>query len=482
VGARKHAGLAAAGELFQGRLPGGAGKAKVLAKAGPFGNTLPPRELRCEPCASARNGAAHPVSVLIFHTSAGPPDQQAARALFEVDQLERFVTTVRDDPTSVRQRLVCGLGRLAGRDLSGRFRRRSVTEVPLEKVETHPWGELLRLAVGAVDRDGRLTDMVWEKAEIAFDRHVARSLHRGLTGVYGYEHCARATFDRARSLGLKIAYEMPAPERRFVQRIVDTEVARFPELQTPYHRHIARREDRRIARRLEEWASADVVIAASSFTRASFAAVGLDTAKVRIVPLGAPAVGPGPAAPAEPATDRPLRLLWAGTFGIGKGAHYLLEAWRTGGYGRYARLTVFGTVALPERVLRPLPEGIELGGILPRTELLARYAACDALIFPTLCDGWGMVVTEAWSRGLPVIATDRAGASDLLRNGENGLLIRAGDAQAIAEALDWCLSNRGELRAMREASLATARAWQWPDYRRRLTEVLREAGLFGAPA
>jgi glycosyltransferase involved in cell wall biosynthesis len=91
-----------------------------------------------------------------------------------------------------------------------------------------------------------------------------------------------------------------------------------------------------------------------------------------------------------------------------------------------------------------------------------------------------MVVTEAWSRGLPVITTDRAGASDLLKTGENGLLIRAGDAQAIAEALDWCLSHRKELRAMRDASLATAQRWQWTDYRRRLAEVLREAGLFGS--
>jgi glycosyltransferase involved in cell wall biosynthesis len=421
------------------------------------------------------------VSVLIFHTSVGPPDQQAARALHEVNQLDRFVTTVRDDPASGLQRFVCGLGRLAGHDLSARFRRRAVTEVPLEKVETHPWAELLRLAAGSVDRDGRLTDFVWERAEISFDRRVARGLHRGLTGIYGYEHCSRHAFERARDLGLKIAYEMPAPDRRFMQRIVDAELDRFPELRTAYHRHTAKREGRRIARRLAEWHSADVVIAASTVTRASFVAGGLDVAKTRIVPLGAPPpLRREEARAEEPSAGQPLRLLWAGTFGIGKGAHYLLEAWRKGGYGRHARLAVFGTIALPDRILRPLPEGIELGGTIPRSELLGLYPSCDALVFPTLCDGWGMVVTEAWSRGLPVITTDRAGASNLLKTGENGLLIRAGDAQAIAEALDWCLSHRKELRAMRDASLATAQRWQWTDYRRRLAEVLREAGLFGS--
>ena len=446
-------------------------------------NTLP------EACTAASRAPApggevpHPVSVVIFHPSVGPPDQQAARALHEAGQLDRFVTTVRDDPSSAVQRLAAAAARLAGRDLAARFRRRAVTEVPFDKVETHPWGELLRLAVGALDRDGRPTDFVWEHAEVDFDRRVARGLHASLTGVYGYEHSSRFTFERARSLGIKVAYEVPAPERRFMQRIVNAEMDRFPELRTAYHRYTAKREDRRIARRLAEWHCADVVIAASAFTKRSFSSVGLDVGKVEIVPLGAPVPAPrDQALRTGEATGAPLTFLWAGTFGIAKGAHYLLEAWRDGGFGRHARLKVFGTVALPDRVLRPLPDGVELGGSISRAELMAHYGSSDALIFPTLSDGWGMVVTEAWSRGLPVIMTDCAGAADLLRNGENGLLIRAADPRAIAESLDWCLAHPGELRAMRGAALATAQNWQWSDYRRRLTDVLRRSGLLAPTA
>ena len=91
-----------------------------------------------------------------------------------------------------------------------------------------------------------------------------------------------------------------------------------------------------------------------------------------------------------------------------------------------------------------------------------------------------MVATEAWSRGLPVITTDHAGASDLLKTGENGLLIKARDGDAISSVIEWCLSHRTELRAMREASRATAARWQWSDYRRALAAALSEAGLFGS--
>jgi glycosyltransferase involved in cell wall biosynthesis len=407
--------------------------------------------------------------------------QQAARAIDEAGQLSRFLTTVRDDPDSLRQKLICNLGRLAGRDIGAQFKRRAVTEVPLSKVESHPWGELLRLATGAVDRDGRMTDFVWQRSENAFDRLVARRLSADLTGAYGFEYCSRYTFEAARGLGLKTAYDVPAPEPRFVQQILDKEIEKFPELSTGYHRYTAKLEEERIAHRRSEWNNADVVIAASQYTKRSFAAAGLDVSKVRVVPYGAPVVeAPAGASRSLPAPDRPLVLIWAGTFGIRKGAHYLLDAWRSGGFGKNARLRVFGAVALPDRVLNPLPEGIEIFGAISRAELMTQYRESDALIFPTLCDGFGMVVTEAWSRGLPVITTDCAGASDLLKPGQNGLLIRAGSAPAIAETLEWCLAHRGELQAMRECSASTAANWQWADYRKALADVLRLANMFGA--
>jgi len=420
------------------------------------------------------------LSVIISHPSVAPFVQQAARAIHEQGQLDRLLTTVRDDPGSPAQRLLCWAGRLAGRDLGARFRQRAVTEVPPERVESHPWGELLRLAAGSVDRDGRLTDFVWQRTENAFDRLAARRLHRGLTGVYGFEHSSLRTFERARELGIRIAYDTPAPEARFVRRVLDAELERFPELRTGYHRYTARLEEERTAHRHAEWHCADVVIAASGYTRRSFADSGFDASKVQVIPYGAP-----PAAARDKALGggsppgAPLALLWAGTFSVRKGAHHLLEAWRSGGFGRNARLRVFGTVALPERVLRPVPDGVELNGPVPRPELMARYLECDALVFPTLCDGFGMVVTEAWSSGLPVVTTPSAGAADLLRPGENGTLVRPGDPGAIAEAIEWCLSHRPQLRSMRESALSTAENWQWADYRRTLGGALRRAQLFG---
>jgi glycosyltransferase involved in cell wall biosynthesis len=416
------------------------------------------------------------MSLVVFHPSVAPFVQQAARAVHEAGELDHFATTVHDAPEQWYQRGAGVMARLAGKDLAGQFRRRAVTELPAAKVRAYPWGELLRLAVGALDRGGRATDLVWEWSERGFDRHVSRQLTPRHTGVYGFEHSSLYTFRRARELGMKSAYDVPAPESAYVHELLARETAMFPELQTAYHRHTAAREARRLERRREELHTADLVIAASRFTRDSYIRAGLDPARARVVPYGAPP--PAAAATAAGPRDGKLNLIWAGTFSIRKGAHYVIEAWRRSGLGRHAALRVFGAVTLPDRVLRPLPEGIELRGSIPRAELMPEYGRADALLFPTLCDGFGMVVTEAWSRGVPVITTDRAGAADLLRPKENGLVIPAGSSDAIAEAVVWCHVHRDELAAMRNGALATAAGWQWHDYRRVLAGALGEAGFF----
>lgn len=414
------------------------------------------------------------MSVLLFHASTAPFVQQAAGALCEAGLLDRFYTAIRNDPDSLWQKGACAAARLGGFDLRAQLRRRTVTSVPPNLVTAYPVRELIRLAIGSMDRGARLADLVWAWAEPGFDRKIARRLHAGLRAVYGFEYGSLSTFQAARARGMKVIYDVPAPEPLFVRAMLNREVAKFPELDTPYHRHTEAREEPRIARRRAEWNAADLVITASEFTRKTYAAAGLDCARARVVPYGAPPPALRSEALDGSAPNGPLQVLWAGTFSVRKGAHYMLEAWRNGGFGRHARLLVHGSIALPERLLKPRLEGVEFGGSIPQERLMNAYRRSDILAFPTLCDGFGMVATEAWSRGLPVLTTDCAGASQFLKPGENGLLVPAANAEAIQGALAWCLDHRARLRAMREAALATAAAWQWADYRRLLVAAVRD--------
>jgi len=178
---------------------------------------------------------------------------------------------------------------------------------------------------------------------------------------------------------------------------------------------------------------------------------------------------------AQPTGRRPLAVLWAGTFSLRKGAHHLLEAWRLLRAGGKARLHVYGQPQLPPRQGAAALDDVIFHGSVAHPVLFAAYRSADVLVFPTLSDGFGMVVTEAMAHGLPVITTDKAGAADLV-SPDNGLIVPAADPRALADALQWCLDNREGLRAMRFHALDTARRRQWPDYRCDLIAAL-EKGL-----
>ncbi len=418
---------------------------------------------------------APPLSITLLHPAGGPFVLQAARAFAEVGALQRLVTTVVDRPDSVLQRGACRLARLAGYDLARQLRRRAAIDIPAQKVVAYPWRELCRQAASRLDRTRVLTDRVWEWAETGFDRWVARHGLRGATAVYGYEHACRSSLEEGKRRGLLCVYDVPAPEHEFTHRLLEREAELFPELSDRYRQHVRQRplHVRRTERRRREWHAADVVVAASAFTRDSFSGYpGVN--KVRVIPYGAPPVD---AAGLDGGTrgDGPLRMLWAGTFSPRKGAHYLIDAWRRGGLkSGEAVFEHFGSVTLPAGMLARAPAEFRFHGSVPREELFDAYRAADVFVFPTLCDGFGMVVTEAFSRGLPVLTTRSAGAADLVRPGVNGLLVRPGDADDLAAALRWCVEHRGELRSMRPAALATAAGWQWTDYRAALRAAVLE--------
>jgi glycosyltransferase involved in cell wall biosynthesis len=147
----------------------------------------------------------------------------------------------------------------------------------------------------------------------------------------------------------------------------------------------------------------------------------------------------------------------------------LLRAWEKLSVGDSGvELHVFGSVELPATLLRAAPASITFHGPVSRKTLAAWYKRASLLVFPTLLDGFGLVITEALSAGLPVITTRRAGAADFVTDGETGFVIQEADVDAIVETLDWCASHRSQLEEMGHRCVEKARSWQWIDYRREL--------------
>jgi len=91
-----------------------------------------------------------------------------------------------------------------------------------------------------------------------------------------------------------------------------------------------------------------------------------------------------------------------------------------------------------------------------------------------LVDGFGLVILEAMSCGIPVIMTINTGASDVITDGVEGFIIPIRDINAIKEKLEWCYSHPAELAKMGIAARKRAEQLNWGVYRQKLAMVIKE--------
>jgi glycosyltransferase involved in cell wall biosynthesis len=125
-------------------------------------------------------------------------------------------------------------------------------------------------------------------------------------------------------------------------------------------------------------------------------------------------------------------FLYAGRLDPEKSLDLLLRA-----FARAPGRLVLAGSGPEEGRLRALADGrVRFLGPLDRDALVPVYAEADAFVLPSRSEPWGMVLNEAASAGLPLVATEGAGAAhDLVEDGVNGFRVPVGDEDALATAL-----------------------------------------------
>lgn len=89
---------------------------------------------------------------------------------------------------------------------------------------------------------------------------------------------------------------------------------------------------------------------------------------------------------------------------------------------------------------------VSFQGMIPRDELVTYYAEADALVLPSRREVWGLVVNEALACGTPVVVSERCGcATDLVREGTNGITFDPETSGALRRALDRCRAGAGDI-------------------------------------
>jgi len=103
-----------------------------------------------------------------------------------------------------------------------------------------------------------------------------------------------------------------------------------------------------------------------------------------------------------------------------------------------------------------LTERVTFHGKVPQDELIQHYDRCDLLLVPSLWqEPFGLVVAEAMARGLPVIASNVGGPAEILTHEINGLLVEAGNEQALALAISQLIKDPEKRKRFGQAARAT---------------------------
>jgi len=187
---------------------------------------------------------------------------------------------------------------------------------------------------------------------------------------------------------------------------------------------------------------------------------------------------------AAPRADAgPLRLVFVGQAVERKGLPLLLRAFEALRDHVACELTVVG--AGPDEISPLLldPRGVTVLGKVDEERKRAALREADVLCAPSLGgESFGMVLTEAFAAATPVVCSDLPGYADVVRDGIDGVLVRRGDATALAEAVHDLAVDPG--RRTRLAAAATERAgrYAWPSVAGEVLEAYEDARAVPAPA
>jgi glycosyltransferase involved in cell wall biosynthesis len=408
------------------------------------------------------------VSVILAHPTGNANVRAALRGLHGAGLLSRFVTTLNASSFGP-------ISWLTPPALRREVGKRAYPDVPERLVRQVLWRELARLAALRLgwaqpvrhERGWASVDAVYR----GVDRAVAAAIRSGelaARGVYTYEDGALETLRAAGERGMRRIYEIPSPYWPAVRTILEEEAELRPAWASTLEG--LRDSPEKLARKNDELDLADAVIVPCAYARECLVRHRpADAAKVRLLPYGAPAVGE---AHRPPKACEPLRIIYVGQMRQRKGIAYLFEAVER--LDRPYRLTLLGS--RPAMSCLPLERALERHRWvphLPHPEAIGLMRQHDVLVFPSLCEGFGLVILEAMSQGVPVITTPHTGGPDVIEDGTDGFIVPIRDPDAIADRLTLLADDRDRLAAMGEAACYKATDWSWSRYERELVALVR---------
>lgn len=287
--------------------------------------------------------------------------------------------------------------------------------------------------------------------------------------IYAYEDAALRSFIKSKQVGLTNFYDLSIGYWQMGSKILAIEKERQPLYASTLTGLL--NSENKLAKKDEELALADHIIVASNFTKDTLNLYPNTLNKVTVIPYGFPEVTTRN--PFKEKTSKPLKLLFVGGLTQRKG---IAEVFETANYfGKHTELTIIGRKTSNEcKELDNNLKNYTWIPSLPHNEILAQMQQHDILLFPSLFEGFGMVISEAMSQGMPVITTNHTAGKDFIIHGKNGWIVEPGDSNAMIQVIQNIIDNREQLEQIKINAQNTAKERPWHKYASELALFIKQ--------
>lgn len=408
------------------------------------------------------------MKLVIYHPQGNTNVRESARSFAEANLLREYHTSVACFPSSF-------LDSLANLPYVSELRRRKLDLALKPFTRTAPFREICRL----ISQKAGFSKLIKTETGLfsveaitrELDKKVAKNLHKVLTkhdGVYAYEDGAYFSFQEAKRRGSQCFYDLPTGYWRAKVSILEEQKKKFPDWK--YTMPALTDSKEKLKNKDEELKLADCIFVASNFTKYTLQQFPGTLANIHVIPYGFPPVAS--AKNYERKSYSPIKLLFVGSLSQQKGIANLFEA--VNEIGPEVKLTVIGQKSTSDCMVlnsellkhRWIPS-------LPHHKILEEMRAHDVLIFPTLFDGFGLVVSESMSQGTPVIATHNCAGPDLIEHGKNGWLVTPGSTSMLKTMIEDVIQNPHLISKVGQAAMVTARNRPWSVFRKELSDAIK---------
>jgi glycosyltransferase involved in cell wall biosynthesis len=178
----------------------------------------------------------------------------------------------------------------------------------------------------------------------------------------------------------------------------------------------------------------------------------------------------------------PIRVLFVGALSAQKGLLDLAEAVRSLPPERFVLRLVGPRVPETAALLRRMPKAVQVLGKRPETELPDHYSWADVFVFPSVQDGFAVVLAQASAAGLPIIASTNCGASEFVEEGRTGWIVSVRSPHLIADRLRWYDAHRAEAIEMVNDCARAGRSRSWNDVGRDFLAMCGSGPRSGPPS